>query len=60
MAALQDIEMERLSDLLARGSLSDAQEIAGLLNVELGDQFEPENASLQPYLELLGQTTNRR
>jgi hypothetical protein len=62
VAALQDLEMERLFDLLARGSLSNAQEIACLLKGELGEKFDPEleNASLQPYLEPLGQIFNRR
>jgi hypothetical protein len=62
MAALQDLEMERLFDLLARGSLSNAQEIASLLKGELGEKFDPEleNPSLQPYLEPLGQIFNRR
>jgi hypothetical protein len=62
MAALQDLEMERLFDLLARGSLSNAQEIACLLKGELGEKFDPEleNVSLQPYLEPLGQIFNRR
>jgi hypothetical protein len=36
MSALQDREMERLSDLLARGT--NAREIARLLNFELGEQ----------------------
>jgi hypothetical protein len=54
--------MERLLDLLARGSLSNAQEIASLLKVELGEKSDPEleNASLQPYLEPLGRIFNRR
>ncbi len=36
MSALQDREMERLSDLLAQGTLSNARDIARLLRVELG------------------------
>jgi hypothetical protein len=41
MSALQDREMERLSDLLAQGKLSNAREIASLLKVELGEQADP-------------------
>jgi hypothetical protein len=44
MAPLQDLEMERLSDLLAEGKLSNAQEIASLLRVDLGEQAEPRSA----------------
>jgi hypothetical protein len=36
MSALQGLELERLSELLASGSLVNAQEIAELLSVELG------------------------
>jgi hypothetical protein len=35
MSALRDCQMERLSDLLREGQLSNAQEIANLLKVEL-------------------------
>jgi hypothetical protein len=61
MSALQDSEMERLSDLLAQGTLSNAREIARLLRVELGKQGGPipKNESLQSYLRLLGQMTSR-
>jgi hypothetical protein len=38
MSALQDREMERLSELLARGTLNNAREIARLLRGELGQQ----------------------
>jgi hypothetical protein len=41
MSALQDSEMERLSDLLAQGTLSTAREIARLLRVELVKQGGP-------------------
>jgi hypothetical protein len=53
--------MERLSDLLAQGRLSNAREIARLLRVELGKQGDtiPKAESLQSYLGLLGQITNR-
>ena len=61
MSALQDPEMERLSDLLAQGTLRNAREIARLLRVELGEQRDPipKNESLQSYLGLLGQMTDR-
>jgi len=61
MSALQDHEMERLSDLLAQGRLSNAREIVRLLRVELGKQGDPilKAESLQSYLGLLGQITNR-
>ena len=61
MSALQDHEMERLSDLLAQGRLSNAREIARLLRVELDKQGDPipKAESLQSYLGLLGQITNR-
>jgi hypothetical protein len=41
MSALQDREMERLADLLAQGTLSNAREIARLLRVEVGKQGGP-------------------
>jgi len=61
MSALQDHEMERLSDLLAQGRLSNAREIVRLLRVGLGKQGDPipKAESLQSYLGLLGQITNR-
>lgn len=40
MSPLQDHEMEQLSRLLARGSLSNAQEISRLLKSELSEQAE--------------------
>ena len=38
MSTLQDGEMEQLSRLLARGSLSNAREISRLLKSELSEQ----------------------
>jgi hypothetical protein len=57
MSALQDREMERLSDLLAQGTLNNAQEIARLLKFELGEQSNsvPKNESLQSLLRPYGQ-----
>jgi hypothetical protein len=57
MSALQDREMERLSELLARGTLNNAREIARLLRGELGQQGlpMPENESLKSLLALFGQ-----
>ncbi|MGY8685021.1 hypothetical protein Q2941_45855 [Bradyrhizobium sp. UFLA05-153] len=44
MAALQDPEMEQLSQLLARGHLGNAHEIARLLKAELGNRSrEPQS-----------------
>jgi hypothetical protein len=62
MSALQDLEMERLSDLFAQGQLSNAQEIASLLKVELGEPNGPVlmNDYSRSYFELLGQMTNQR
>lgn len=40
MSTLQDGEMEQLSRLLARGSLSNAREISRLLKSELSEQGE--------------------
>jgi hypothetical protein len=40
MSTLQDGEMEQLSRLLARGSLTNAREISRLLKSELSDQAE--------------------
>jgi hypothetical protein len=61
MSALQEREMERLSDLLAQGRLSNAREIARLLRVELGEQGGPisKGESRQSYLGLLGRLTDR-
>ena len=53
MSALQDIELDRLSDLFAQGQLSNADEIVGLLRVELGERLEPQDNYLQPYLDLI-------
>jgi hypothetical protein len=56
MSALQDREMERLSELLARGTLNNAREIARLRG-ELGQQGlpMPENEGLKSLLALFGQ-----
>ena len=56
MSALQDREMERLSDLLAQGTLNNAREIARLLKFELGEQSSsvPKNESLQSRLGPFG------
>jgi hypothetical protein len=61
MSALQDREMQRLSDLLAQGTLCNAREIARLLRVELGEQSDhtPKGESLRSYLGLLAEITNR-
>jgi hypothetical protein len=40
MSTLQDGEMEQLSRLLARGSLSNAREISRLLKAELSEPAE--------------------
>ena len=40
MSTLQDGEMEQLSRLLARGSLSNAREISRLLKTELSEPAE--------------------
>jgi hypothetical protein len=40
MSTLQDGEMEQLSRLLARGSLSNARDISRLLKSELSEQAE--------------------
>jgi hypothetical protein len=37
MSALQSAEMDRLCELFARGELDNAEEIAALLTIELGD-----------------------
>ena len=60
MSALQDREMERLSDLLAQGTLNNAREIARLLRIELGEQGDviPNTESLRSFLGLFGQITN--
>ena len=60
MSLLQDREMERLSALFARGTLSNAPEIARLLRVELdaaGDGTR-RNESLQSLFRLLRLITN--
>jgi hypothetical protein len=43
MSTLQDGEMEQLSRLLARGSLTNAREISRLLKSELSEQVEVQN-----------------
>lgn len=60
MRALDDGEMERLSGLLAKGELSNAEEIAGLLKIELGETppSAPIDQELQGQLELLWQIAN--
>jgi len=62
MPALKDIEIERLSDLLARGDMDNADEIATLLKLELGEQIEPapECDSLHSYLDMLLQIADPR
>jgi hypothetical protein len=62
VAALQDREIDRLSDLFAQGRLSNASEIARLLTIELGERHDPETEteSLEPYLELLSRIASRR
>ena len=60
MAGLQDCEMERLSDLLAKGDMDNAPEIAKLLKEEFGERPDDlEEASLQPYWQLLDLLTSR-
>ena len=44
MSTLQDGEMEQLSRLLARGSLSNAREISRLLKAELSEQADVRTA----------------
>jgi hypothetical protein len=58
VAALQDREIGRLSDLFAQGRLSNASEIARLLTVELGERLDPETET--PDLDLLNQVANQR
>jgi hypothetical protein len=62
MSTLQDLAMDRLCDLLAQGRLSNAQEIANLVKVELGDQVDlvPEYESSQSYFELIARLSNRQ
>jgi hypothetical protein len=51
MSVLQDGEMERISQLLACGSLSNAREISRLLKSELVEQPKPRlETLLQAYL----------
>lgn len=60
MAGLQDCEMERLSDLLAKGDMDNAPEIAKLLKEEFGERPDDlEEVSLQPYWQLLDLLTSR-
>ena len=54
MSTLQDGEMEQLSRLLARGSLSNAREISRLLKSELCEQTEVRTGmDLRSHLTLL-------
>lgn len=60
MAGLQDCEMERLSDLLAKGDMDNAPEIAKLLEEEFGERPDDlEEVSLQPYWQLFDLLTSR-
>lgn len=60
MAGLQDCEIERLSDLLAKGDMDNAPEIAKLLKEEFGERPDDiEEVSLQPYWQLLDLLTSR-
>jgi len=43
VSTMQDCELEQLSRLFARGSLSNAHEISRLLRTELGEQAELSN-----------------
>lgn len=60
MSALQDREMERLSDLLAQGALGNAREIARLLRVEIGGRRNRihKDGSLRLYLRRFGRIAN--
>lgn len=57
MRALDDSEMGRLSDLLAQGQLRNAEEIAALLVIELGETppSAPVDENLQAQLATLCQ-----
>jgi hypothetical protein len=60
MPALNDCEMERLSDLFSQGKLSNAPEIAKLLKVEIRDRPDGTGKDgLQPYWKLLDRLLNR-
>ncbi|MBR0800858.1 hypothetical protein JQ615_36405 [Bradyrhizobium jicamae] len=53
MSVLQDGEMERVSQLLASGSLSNAREISRLLRAELDEPRQPRGGvALQGYFDL--------
>ena len=60
MRALDDCEMERLSDLLAQGRLDNAEEIAALLSIETAEAppSAPINEELQDQLALLCRIIN--
>ena len=61
MSALNDSEMDRLSELLAQGNMENADEIATLLKVELGEQARLANSEhLQSFLDLLCHVKNQR
>ncbi len=65
MSVLTKCDIDRIADLLAEGSLKNAQEIARLLTIELGEQRDIHKGhtvrgqSLQPYLNLLGTIVGR-
>jgi hypothetical protein len=61
MSVLHDQQMDQLSNLLGQGKLSNAQEIAALLKVELGKRSEtlPKNGRLKSFFRSLGQITNQ-
>lgn len=61
MSVLHDQQMEQLLNLLGQGKLSNAQEIAALLKVELGERREmlPKNGRLKSFFRSLGQITNQ-
>jgi hypothetical protein len=60
MPALDDCEMERLSDLFSQGTLSNAPEIAKLLKTEICDRPNGvEQNGFQNYLKLFDRLTNR-
>lgn len=47
MKALHDQQMEELSDLFGRGKLSNAQQIASLLKVELDSQGDKQDEEIE-------------
>lgn len=61
MSALNECEMDRLSELLAQGNMKNADEIATLLRIELGEQARlAPSDNLQSFLDLLCHITNER